>query len=171
MKKRIPKTRAEESLPNNFDFHRKLASVYQEMGYKSAFFGSSYRYYEVASFSEENDSGINTQYHLHIGEVINIISEEESGSFAILRSIFSHQRNDQSFAFIIITRFELTNQTKLECPVYRLQGTQTICPISEVDTNSTAHFVHYCNSDECIGGKHDFKNNLYIRNMYFFKAV
>ena len=92
------------------------------MGYESAFFGGSCRYYELASFLEEDDDGINMQYRLHVGEVISIISEDGE-SFAILRSIFSHQRNDQHFAFIIINRFEITNQMKLECPVYKLQDT------------------------------------------------
>ena len=55
------------------------------------------------------------------------------------------------------------NQMKLECPVYKH-------PICEVNTNGTAHFVYCCN-DECIGDSHEFRNNLYIRNMYFFKAV
>jgi hypothetical protein len=63
------------------------------------------------------------QYRLHVGEVVSIISEEGSESFAILRSIFSHERNNQRFAFIVIDRLEITNQTKLECPVYRLQDT------------------------------------------------
>ncbi len=139
------------------------------MGYEAAFFGSLCRHYELASFWEEDDSGINMQFRLHVGEVISIISEDGE-SFAILRSIFSHQRNDQRFAFIVINRFEITTQTKLGCPVYKLQDTQMIRPISEVITNGTAHFIHCCN-DECIGGSHEFRNNLYIRNMYFFKAV
>lgn len=141
------------------------------MGYEAAFFESSCRHYELVCFSIE-DNGINTQYRLHVGDVVTIISEEEGESFALLRSIFSHERNNQRFAFIDIDRFETTNQKKLECPVYRLQNTRRIRPISEVDTNNTVHFIHYCNDDECISGSgHDFENDLYIRNIYFFKAV
>jgi len=86
------------------------------MGYESAFFELSYRYYELVCFLEDN--GNNT--HLHVGEVVTIMSEEEGESFAILRSIFSHERNNQRFAFIVIDKFKITNQIKLECPVYRL---------------------------------------------------
>jgi hypothetical protein len=167
LKKRIPRKKAEENLPNNSDFRRELASVYQDMGYKAAFFKSSCQHYGLACFSVEE-----TQYSLHVGEVVTIISEEEGESYAILRSIFSHERNDQRFAFIVISRFEITNLMKLECPVYKFRDTRQICSISVVDTTSTVHFVHCCINDECTGDSgHDFGNNLYIRNMYFFKAV
>ncbi|CAG8537454.1 10989_t:CDS:2, partial [Rhizophagus irregularis] len=171
LKKRIPKKYAEKIVPNDSGFRRELASVYQEMGYEAAFFESSCRYYELICFSVE-DNGINTQYRLHVGDVVTTISEEEGETFALLQSIFSHKRNNQRFAFIVIDKFEITNQKKLECPVYRLRDTQRIRPISELDTNSTAHFIHYCNDDECISGScHDFGNDLYIKNMYFFKAI
>lgn len=160
-------------MPDNFNFHGELASAYQNMGYEYniyelAFFGNSYQHYELASFLVE-DNGINTQYRLHVGDNISLISNYES--FAVIRSIFSHEKNNQRFAFIIIDRFEITNQTKLECPVYKLQDTRTIRPISDIDTNKTAHFVHCCVNNECIGGRHEFRNNLYMRNIYFFNAV
>lgn len=167
LNKRIPKRKVEAILPNDVNFRRELLSVYQDMGYVSPFLEGSYRHYELASFLVDDD-GVNKQHRLHVGEIISI-SEGNSESFAILRSIFSHERNNQRFAFIIINRFEITNQTKLECPVYRLQDRRTIHPISAVNTNDTAHFVHYCNN-EC-NGSHEFGNGLYIRNMYFFKAA
>jgi hypothetical protein len=158
-------------VPNDSGFRRELASVYQEMGYEAAFFESLCQYYELICFSVE-DSGINTQYRLHVGDVVTTISEEEGETFALLRSIFSHERNNRRFAFIVIDRFEITNQKKLECPVYRLRNTRKIRPISELDTNNTAHFIHYCNDNECISSNgHDFGNDLYIKNMYFFKAI
>jgi hypothetical protein len=169
LNKHISRVKAEEAFPNDANFHRELASVYQDMGYRSTFLESSYRYYKLASFSAEDD-GIHMQYHLHVGEIISI-SKDYGESFAILRSIFSHERNNQRFAFIIINRFEITNQTKLGCPVYRLQDTRMIYPISAVNTNGdTAHFVHYCN-DGCSCSSHEFENGLYIKNMYFFKAA
>ncbi len=58
---------------------------------------------------------INTQYCLHIDEIISIFSEEDSESFAILQSIFSYKKNNQHFIFIAINRFEITNQIKLIC--------------------------------------------------------
>src|ERR1043166_5562526 len=115
---------------------------WHHMGYESPFFKSLCRHYELASFLVDDED--NTQYHLHVGEVVSIISEEAGESFAILRSIFNHERDNQRFAFIVIDRFEITNQTRLECPVYRLQDTKTIRPISEVNTRSTVHFIHCC---------------------------
>jgi hypothetical protein len=168
LNKRIPRGKIEEILPHDANFRRELASIYRNMGFESTFLESSYRHYELASFSAEN-GGINKQYHLRVGDIISI-SEEDSETFAILRSIFSHERDNQRFAFVIINRFEITNQTKLECPVYRLQDIRTIHPINAVNTNDTAHFVHLCNN-ECSGGNHELENGLYIRNMYFFKAA
>ncbi|UZO03509.1 uncharacterized protein OCT59_023916 [Rhizophagus irregularis] len=52
-----------------------------------------------------------------------------------------------------------------------LQDTRQICSMSVVDTSSTVHFVHCCHDDECNSGEHDFGNNLYMRNIYFFKAI
>jgi hypothetical protein len=60
---------------------------------------------------------------------------------------------------------------KLGCPVYRLQDTRQICSMSIVDTSSTVHFVHCCYNDECNNSGHDLENNLYMRNIYFFKAI
>lgn len=171
LKKRVPRRKVGIFLDNS-NFYRELASAYRDMGYEYhelTLFGNSCQHYELASFLVE-DNGINTQYRLHVGEVVSIISKDDE-SFAIIRSIFSHERNDQHFAFIVIDRFEITNQVRLECPVYKLRNIQTICPISEVDTNNTAHFVHCCVDNECIGGRHNFRNDLYIRNMYYFKAV
>ncbi|CAB4373358.1 unnamed protein product [Rhizophagus irregularis] len=133
LKKRIPRRKAEENLPNNFTFRRELASAYRDMGYESTFFESPCQHYELACSLD--DDGVNMQYHLHVGDAVAIISKEEG------------------------------------CPVYRLQDTRQICSLSVVDTNCDVHFVHYCNDNECNNGGHDFGNNLYIRNMYFFKAL
>src|SRR5581483_2322113 len=122
LKKRISRRNIKEFLPDDVDFRVELALAYQDIGYESAICGKSYQFYEYASFLiEDNDS--TARYRLHIGETVTIITEDENQNFAILRSIFSHQRNDQRFAFIIVDWFETTNQTKLECPVYKLQRT------------------------------------------------
>ncbi|CAG8809420.1 22144_t:CDS:2, partial [Gigaspora rosea] len=124
LKKRMPKKKV-ESLP---DFHKELTSVYRVMV----------------------EDEIGPYYRLHVGDIVTMISEEEG---EILRSIFSHKRDNLCFAFIIVDRFELTNQMKLECPVYRLQNTRKIYPISKVDTNNIAHFIHYCNNNECTNAQ------------------
>ncbi|PKY57476.1 hypothetical protein RhiirA4_478568 [Rhizophagus irregularis] len=40
-----------------------------------------------------------------------------------------------------------------------------------VNAVNTVHFVHDCKDDECAGGNHDFRNNLYMRHLYLFNAV
>ncbi|GBC37337.2 hypothetical protein GLOIN_2v1773394 [Rhizophagus irregularis DAOM 181602=DAOM 197198] len=70
-----------------------------------------------------------------------------------------------------VLRFDELPKNLQRCPVYRLQDTRQICSMSVVDTSSTVHFVHCCHDDECNSGEHDFGNNLYMRNIYFFKAI
>ena len=36
-----------------------------------------------------------------------------------------------------------------------------------VDAVNTVHFVHNCKDSECIGGNHDLRNDLYIKNIFF----
>ncbi|CAB4405379.1 unnamed protein product [Rhizophagus irregularis] len=129
IKEGIPKKHAEENVPNDSGFCRELASVYQKMGYEVAFFESSCRYYELICFSVE-DNGIH-----------NIVCMS-----VMLLPPFPKKR-------YFIDKFEITNQKKLECPVYRLRDTRRIRPISELDINNTAHFIHHCNDDECISGR------------------
>ncbi|CAG8534537.1 17597_t:CDS:2, partial [Gigaspora rosea] len=100
LKKHVPRKKVKKLL-NDLDFYRELASVYRKM---------------------VKDNETDAHYYLHVGDIVTI-SEKEDKSFAILRSILSHKRDNQHFAFIIIDRFELTNQKKLECPVYGLQNT------------------------------------------------
>ncbi|CAG8662236.1 3873_t:CDS:2, partial [Cetraspora pellucida] len=73
LKKRIPRKRV-ENLLNISDFRRELASVYREMGYESAFFESSCKYYELACFSLEDSE---MDYRLHVGEVVTLVSEKD----------------------------------------------------------------------------------------------
>ncbi|KAF0514529.1 hypothetical protein F8M41_017575 [Gigaspora margarita] len=173
LRKRISRQKAKVFLPNNHDFFAELALAYQDMDYELTMFEDSCQFYEYICFLvEDNDTTI--QYRLHVGEVVTIITENNSQNFAILKSIFSHRKNNQRFAFIIVDQFEITNQTKLECSIYKLRienkGRQ-IFPIIKIDTSSTEHFIHNCRNDECIEGNHNFRNNLYIKNLYFFEAV
>ncbi|GBC43192.2 hypothetical protein GLOIN_2v1886076 [Rhizophagus irregularis DAOM 181602=DAOM 197198] len=125
----IPKKHAEENVPNDSGFCRELASVYQKMGYEVAFFESSCRYYELICFSVE-DNGITVIHNIVCMSVM-------------LLPPFPKKR-------YFIDKSEITNQKKLECPVYGLRDTR---PIRELDTNNTAHFIHHCNDDECISGR------------------
>ena len=130
-------------------------------------------FFEYVSFSLKENNGT-VRYMLHIGDVISINTMELGGGFAIIQAILCHQKNDHRFAFIIVDWFEETNRTKLGCPLYRLRKTSNrrkMFSIGVVDTVNTIQFIHNCKENECIGGNHDFKNDLYIRNLYFFKAV
>ncbi|POG58484.1 hypothetical protein GLOIN_2v1488565 [Rhizophagus irregularis DAOM 181602=DAOM 197198] len=121
LKKCISRRKGEDILPNDADFHRELAISYRDMGYHLAIFGYSCQFYEYACFfAEENDT--NVLHQLHIGEIVTIVTEDDE-TFAIIRSIFSHQYNNQQFAFVSVDGFEITNRTVLECPVFKLRST------------------------------------------------
>ena len=62
----------------------------------------------------------------------------------------------------------------LGCPVLRLCMTKNwrkVFSINLVEAINTVHFVHICKGEECAGGVHDFRNILYMKNTFFFKAV
>ncbi|CAG8690169.1 17230_t:CDS:2, partial [Dentiscutata erythropus] len=104
-------------------------------------------------------------------EDLGFNSEYDEVSFSIVHALFRHKKDKHYLTFIIIDWFESTNQTKLGCPLYRLETTnccQKIFPVSVVKAVNTVHFVHNCKDEECIEGQ---PNDLYIRNLYFFKAI
>ena len=162
LRKRISRRKVEELLPNVYDFRAELALSYQDIGYNSTFFKTTCQFYKYADLLIE-DNGVTSQCHLHIGDIISILAEDDSECFAVLRSIFSQKKDDQHFAFMVVDWFEITNQVKLECPVYRIRTDELrrVFPISIVNTNTAVHFIHYCDNSQ----------DLYIRNLYFFKAV
>jgi hypothetical protein len=130
-------------------------------------------FFEYLRFDYIKENGDTTQCALHIGDVVSIDTDEFGEGFAIVRGIFCH-RNDSCFTFIIVDWFENTNRTKFDCPIYRLQvenNWRRIFSINVVSAVNTVHFIHNCKDGECIGDSHDFENDMYIRNMYYFKAV
>ncbi|CAG8854314.1 9660_t:CDS:1, partial [Gigaspora margarita] len=111
LRKRISRRKAKEFLPNSPDFFAELTLAYRDMDYELTMFEDSCQFYEYICFLvEDNDTII--QYRLHVGEVVTVITENNGQNFAILKSIFSHQKSNQRFAFIIVDWFEITNQTK-----------------------------------------------------------
>jgi hypothetical protein len=169
LKKRILLRNVEITLLLKAQEELKLA--YEDFGDNSAIVDNGLSFFAYASFIFEKE-GEATLHRLHIGDVVSINAED---NFAIIRMIFSHQKNDLLFAFVIVDWFEELNQKKLSCPVYRLQMTNTnwrrVFSICLVNTDNVAHFIHCCKDKECVGSKHDSRNDLYIRNLYFFKAV
>ncbi|CAG8750185.1 7276_t:CDS:2, partial [Dentiscutata erythropus] len=73
LKKCIPKKKIEKKFPNNSTFRRKLALIYREIGYDSAFVEDSCQHYEISCFLENN--GTDKQC-LHIGDIVTIASEK-----------------------------------------------------------------------------------------------
>jgi len=171
LKKRVVQRDVEASLLLNIQEELKLA--YEDLGDNSVILNSMSSFFEYASFDFVKENGDTVLCRLHIGDVVTINIEDED-NFAIIKAIFCHQKNDTRFAFIIVDWFEKINRITLGCPVYRLQTTNSnfrkVFSISLVDAINTVHFVHNCKEEECMGN-HDFRNNLYIRNMYFFKAI
>ena len=162
LKKRILQKNVDVSLLSNFQ--TELAIAYEDLNDYTSIPNRPSFFFEYASFFiKKNDDTV--QYYLHVRNVVSINMEEFEDNYAIIRTIFCHQKNDYRFAFIIINWFENTNQTKLGCPVYRLQTINNewkIFSISTIDTVNTVHFVHNCKNNECSEENHDLRNNLYF---------
>ncbi|PKY23928.1 hypothetical protein RhiirB3_387609 [Rhizophagus irregularis] len=105
-------------IPN---FQAELASAYEDLGDYSAAPNSTPLFYEYASYVLVKEDGDTALCRLHVGDIVSFNIEELDDSFAVIRTIFCHQKNDRHFAFIIIDWFENTNKTMLDCPIYRLR--------------------------------------------------
>jgi hypothetical protein len=148
-----------------------LKLAYEDLGYNSAIIDSATSFFGYASFLFEKENGDTVLCRLHIGDVVSI-NIEDGDNFAIIRAIFCHQQeNSLRFAFIIVDWFEDMNQTKLGCPVRTTSNWRKVFSINLVNAINTVHFVHSCKGEECAEGVHNFRNSLYMRNMYFFKPV
>ncbi|CAB4443413.1 unnamed protein product [Rhizophagus irregularis] len=172
LKKRVLRRNVEMPLLVNINEELKLA--YEDFGDNSAIPNSMPLFFEYASFIFENERDNTILRRLRIGDVVSI-NIENGGNFAIIRAIFCHQKDNLRFAFVVVDWFEETNRTILGCPVYRLQMTNAnlrrVFSICLVNAINVMHFVHNCRGEECIDGDHNSRNDLYIRNLYFFKAV
>ena len=153
----------------------ELKLAYEDLGDNSAIFNSTMSFFGYASFLLEKENGDIVLCRLHIGDVVSI-NIEDGENFAIVRAILCHQKNDVRLAFIIVDWFEEVSQKILGCPAYKLirrpkNSWRRVFSINLVNAINIAHFVHSCRDGECVGDDHDSRNNLYIRNLYFFKAV
>jgi len=86
-----------------------------------------------------------------IGDVVSINTVGFRSSFAIIRMILCHQKNNYCFAFVIVDWFEKTNRNKLGCPIYRLRTTNHRRKFFSISVANTVHFVHNCKDNECMG--------------------
>ena len=174
LKKRVLRRNIETSLLLNIQAELKLA--YEDLGDNFAVVDMTMSFFGYASFLLEKENGDTVLCHLHVGDVVSI-NIEDGENFAIIRAILCHQKDDIRFAFIIVDWFEeVVNQKILGCPVYRLirglkNNWRRVFSINLVNAINIAHFVHRCRDEGCIGGDHETRNDLYMRNLYFFKAV
>jgi hypothetical protein len=151
-----------------------LELAYKDLGYDYVILDSTPILFEYASFDFVKENGDTVLCRLHVGDVVSI-KIEEGENYAIIKAIFCHQQEDNiRLAFVTVDWFEDMNRTMLGCPVFRLRTTSNwrkVFSINLVEAINTVHFVHSCKVGECVGGIHDSRNSLYIRNVYFFKAV
>ncbi|UZO16670.1 uncharacterized protein OCT59_008050 [Rhizophagus irregularis] len=156
------------------NIYAELKLAYEDLGDDSVILDITPSFFEFASFIFENERDNTILRHLHIGDVVSI-NFGNGNNFVIIRAIFCHQKNDLRFAFVIVDWFEELNRTRLGCPMYQLQMTHTnqrrVFSISLVNAINIVHFVHCCKDEECIEGDHNSSNDLYMRNLYFFKAI
>ena len=172
LKKRILRRDIERSILLNIQ--AELKQAYEDIGNNSVILYSMPIFFEYASFDFIKENGDTTLCRLHIGDVISM-KIEEGENYAMVKAIFCHQQeNDLRFAFVTVDWFEDMNQTNLGCPVFRLRTSSNwrkVFSINLVNAIKTTHFVHVCKDEECAGGIHNFRNSLYMRNLFFFKTV
>ncbi|CAG8603865.1 22221_t:CDS:2, partial [Racocetra persica] len=118
--KNIENDTNEESILLNLNVQLEL--FYEDLEYSYPAWNNSLLFFEYASFLIE-ESGTSIQCYLHVEDVVLINSDKEEESFSIIYSIFCDQKDEHNTTFIIINWLENTNQTKLDCLVYRLHTT------------------------------------------------
>ena len=158
LKKPIFRRNIETLLLLNIQTKSKLA--YKDLGDDSAIIDSTTSFFGYAKW----------WYRSILFTDVVSIKLEEGGNFAIIKQSFVINKR-MAFA-IIIDLFEVMNQKMLGCPVFKLltSNWRKVFSINLVNATNTVHFVNICKGEECAGD-HDFRNSLYMRNMFFFKAV
>ncbi|CAB4432429.1 unnamed protein product [Rhizophagus irregularis] len=99
-------------------------------------------------------------------------------SYARIQAIFLHTKDQLEIPFLILDWFISlnTNDSKLDCPRYRLQRSadhtwRRIYIVKWVDHQPNMHFVHQCRKSGCDNGRHDENNVYYIRNVFYYTAI
>ncbi|PKY57873.1 hypothetical protein RhiirA4_479270 [Rhizophagus irregularis] len=98
--------------------------------------------------------------------------------YARIQAIFLHTKDQLEIPFLILDWFISlnTNDSKLDCPRYRLQRSadhtwRRIYIVKWVDHQPNMHFVHQCRKSGCDNGRHDENNVYYIRNVFYYTAI
>ena len=160
------------------NFKTELFLSHVDMKFKAALVNFSTSWYGLASYTIEEENGILSKVHLHLGDFITIYEEDHEESYAIIKGIFQHKsNNDKYYAFIVVDWFEDASieHSVLKCLLYHLQATRDkwkrIFPITVIDNVQKVHFIHNCNSERCQGPNHDATNRIWIKNNFYFTAI
>ena len=70
----------------------ELKLAYEDFGDNSPIINNTLSFFEYASFIFEQEDNT-TLIRLHVGDIVSI-NVEDGDNFAIIRAIFSHQKND-----------------------------------------------------------------------------
>lgn len=85
------------------NFKTELFLSYVDMKFEEALVNFSISWYKLASYTIEEESGILSKVHLHLGDFITIYEEDHEESYAIIKGIFQHKgNNDKYYAFIVV---------------------------------------------------------------------
>ncbi|CAB4381028.1 unnamed protein product [Rhizophagus irregularis] len=123
LKKRMPKQERDKLLLTLHNFKTELFLSYVDMKFEAALINSSISWYKFASYMIEEENGILSKVHLHLGDFITIYEEDHEESYAIIKGIFQHKgNNNKYYAFIVVDWFEdtIVEHSVLKCPLYRL---------------------------------------------------
>jgi hypothetical protein len=160
------------------NFKIELFLSYVDMKFEAALVNSSISWYKLASYIIEEESGILSKVHLHVGDFITIYEEDHEESYAIIKGIFKHKGNNgKYYPFIVVDWFEDTKleHSALKCSLYNIQATgdkwRRVFPITVIDNVQKVHFIHNCNSGQCQESNHDLTNRNWIKNNFYFTVI
>src|SRR5205823_4788109 len=126
LKRKMSKQDRNKLLLTLYNFKTELFLSYANIEFKTALVNFSVSWYKLASYTIEEQNGILSKIHIHIGDFVTIYEEDHEESYAIIKGIFRHKNNNNKYyAFIVVDWFENTGNEHsiLKCPLYRLQAT------------------------------------------------
>jgi hypothetical protein len=141
----------------------ELYLSYRDMGFNASIVNSKLRWYELATYTIEENNGNFLKVYLHLNDFVTIQDEEFKESYAIVKGIFRHKGNNENdYAFIVVDWFENIEKehSLLKCPLYQLQtkNWRRIFPINVIDSVQKVHFINYSKTK-------------WIKNDFYFTAI
>ena len=85
----------------------ELYLSYRDMGFNASIVNSIIRWYELATYTIEENNGNFLKVYLYLNDFITIQDEEFKESYAIVKGIFRYKGNNKNdYAFIVVDQFE-----------------------------------------------------------------